>query len=644
LYAAHPIAEFFRGPVPAADTATRRELHFNRSGCCYYIPWGTTAAWETYEGVWRFGAVPDDGGQAELRMPSVLRVRGPRTDAPQEAPADFTAEVAAGDSIVTTRWWYVRAANNVFDGERVDSVATGTPYPPYVPRYPDTKRASFTELGACAGQRTCAYQATAAGAVLVQATLASGRVLAARNTGRRGAHVRITADYTTIAYGDTTVFRVTALGARRFEVTGYSFVPVSVVAAEAGQALRATAAVRGAGAMVQQGNDARRPAVPRLPAPLRRPDTQASPSASTPGGVSVVRGRPKAHFLDAAFECSAATEYLCYDDPRQTGYEVVTAVVDGEMQRDSVLVTVVPALKLTCSDVRGVSDAEGGATLVRADTVICRSFATEGNLTVTGWSFASADSTFLIDRPESDPSFQADSTTWSGVMAMTGTVTVHATLGASPPTSRSAFVSVTPRDWRRRNIPGFPTPRRAGQGTLPPNPRSYKQLGETDFYYDTTANVAARHGTLRVIPSGPNEQLIFVSEIPPIFRDIEILTNDLALRSGSRFWYAQVESNARFAWGTRSCSRSDVTSTSTLKKILDHEGDAFQQGSHTQVYRAAALDSVGPAVEAIVASDESFFARWRNRLRPVFRALDQASAKVDDDNAVDFGCEFNFRY
>ncbi|MEK7238941.1 MAG: hypothetical protein AAB224_00005, partial [Gemmatimonadota bacterium] len=69
-----------------------------------------------------------------------------------------------------------------------------------------------------------------------------------------------------------------------------------------------------------------------------------------------------------------------------------------------------------------------------------------------------------------------------------------------------------------------------------------------------------------------------------------------------------------------------------------------QRGSHTQVYRDAALDSIGPAVEAIVASDESFFELWRNRLRPVFRALHQASKQVDEDNPVNFGCNFNFRY
>lgn len=103
FYGDFPAAEFFRGVVPASDTATLRELHFRRAGCCYYIPWGS-AAWETYEGSWRFGVVPDDGARAELGETPVLRLRGPRTDAPMAAPATFTVTTANADSITATRW------------------------------------------------------------------------------------------------------------------------------------------------------------------------------------------------------------------------------------------------------------------------------------------------------------------------------------------------------------------------------------------------------------------------------------------------------------------------------------------------------------------------------------------------------------
>lgn len=374
-----PSAEFYRGVVPAADTATRRELHVTRARCCYLIPWGTTAAWETYEGVWRFGAVPDDGGQAELGVPAVLRLRGPRTDAPQAVPADFTVETSSGDSIVTTRWWYVRPANNSFDGERVDSVATGTQYPPYVPRYPDARRAAFTELAACLGRRTCAYQATSAGALVVQATLTDGRVLAARNTGASGAHVKITADTTTLTYGDTTVFRVTAAGASQWSVTGYSFRPVGAVLASAMQAVRGPVALRGA----------------------------RSAKAISPEGGRVVRGRTTAQFRDAALACGEATIKLCYDFPPQTGYEIVTAVVDGEAQRDSVLVTVVPLVVIeraggpnrNGSFLAMKNTAEGTENVItlRATVVTPAAFADSVTWSVVGMALQDTFSTIAPD-------------------------------------------------------------------------------------------------------------------------------------------------------------------------------------------------------------------------------------------------------
>ncbi|MBI2406809.1 MAG: hypothetical protein HYV19_00720 [Gemmatimonadetes bacterium] len=159
FWATHPSAEFFRGVVPASDTAASRELHFRRAGCCYYIPLGS-AAWETYEGSWRFGAVPDDGGRAELGEAAVLRLLGPRTDSAMVAPAMFRVTTTGGDALTATRWWFVRAANNTFDGEPVPMITLVMPWGTIeVPRYPDGQQTAFEELPACAGQTTCPYQA-----------------------------------------------------------------------------------------------------------------------------------------------------------------------------------------------------------------------------------------------------------------------------------------------------------------------------------------------------------------------------------------------------------------------------------------------------------------------------------------------------
>ncbi len=191
FYGIFPAAEFFRGVVPATDTTTRRELHFRRAGCCYYFAMGS-AAWETYEGSWRFGVVPDDGARVELGEAPVLRLEGPRTDAPMTAPATFTLSTTNDNSLTATRWWYVRAANNVFDGEPLPMIAVIMPWGTIqIPTYPDAQRTALEELTACAGKTSCSYQATAAGAVVAEAALASGLRLAARNVGTSAISIEV---------------------------------------------------------------------------------------------------------------------------------------------------------------------------------------------------------------------------------------------------------------------------------------------------------------------------------------------------------------------------------------------------------------------------------------------------------------------
>jgi hypothetical protein len=333
FYGDFPTAEFFRGVVPGTDTVALRELHFRRAGCCYYVPWGS-AAWETYEGSWRFGVVPDDGARAELGEAPVLRLGGPRTDAPMTGPATFTVNTASGDAITATRWWYVRAASNVFDGEPVPMVSLVLPWGTIqVPRYPDGQRTVVEEFAACAGQSTCAYQATAAGAVVVQATLADGRVLAARNTGKRSARVHITADETTLTYGDTTVFRVSTSDASPFEVTGYEYQPLAPARADLIRAVAERAVLRATDLAARARGDSSEDSP--VPHPLI--------AGTGSDAVKQVSVRRTTYFRDADLPCEPAlSDQRCYLSPIATGYGVVKAVVAGEEQRDSVLVTVLP--------------------------------------------------------------------------------------------------------------------------------------------------------------------------------------------------------------------------------------------------------------------------------------------------------------
>lgn len=209
-----------------------------------------------------------------------------------------------------------------------------------VPRYPDGQRAVVEELPACAGQATCTYQATAVGAMVAQATLANGRVLAARNTGKSGARVQITADETTLTYGDTTVFRVSTSDASPFEVTGYEYQPVALGQGDMRVAVDGRALLR----VTESASRAH----------------ELSPAVTATEDARPTRvGRP-AYFRDADVECaSVIVDMKCYFSPEVTGYGVVNAVVDGVAQRDSVLMTVMPLLVIE----RAGGPNEGGSFL-----------------------------------------------------------------------------------------------------------------------------------------------------------------------------------------------------------------------------------------------------------------------------------------
>jgi hypothetical protein len=182
-FATYPSPQFFRGPVPTTVPGSLSELHFHRTaGCCFYPPFGDAAysAWETYSGRWRFGAVVDDGGRQEFGEPALLTMTGPHTDAAMTSPADFTLTAADGGSLSAVQWWFIRPAMNTFDGISPGTAPEfGTAF--IAQAYPSANRSTITPLSACAGMTTCSYQSPAAGAVVAQASLSNGTILAARN-------------------------------------------------------------------------------------------------------------------------------------------------------------------------------------------------------------------------------------------------------------------------------------------------------------------------------------------------------------------------------------------------------------------------------------------------------------------------------
>lgn len=308
-----------------------------------------------------------------------------------------------------------------------------------------------------------------------------------------------------------------------------------------------------------------------------------------------------------------------------------------------------PALMLTCSDVTGVSDTHGGTTVVRAQPVSCRaSLSVEGSterLQITDWNFVSTDGKVTRNRHEINPEFEPDSTEWRGPMITSGTVTVTGKVGDGSPMTKAAMVRVTPRDWSRTPVPGWPAlPEVVEQGWLPPAPLNVHELGQIRWRPHGN-NVADSTNSHSLVDSGRNAYFFYVAKLPPLLASLQIAINTAALTAGSDFWKAQPEYNPRQVYSSSNrCYRSDVTSEATRDKILTHEGANWEltPASHAGVLRELTFSLVVPAAESVFVKAEEGVQGLRERWRAlVFPVQDTVSARagtpVDVANPVQFG-------
>ncbi|MBI2408709.1 MAG: hypothetical protein HYV19_10455 [Gemmatimonadetes bacterium] len=466
----------------------------------------------------------------------------------------------------------MRAANNVFDGEPVPLVTITQPWTMQIPRYPVGQRAVFEELVACAGQPTCTYQASAAGAVVVQATLTETRVLAARNTGATGAHVKITADSTTLTYGDTTVFRVTVPGApdSSWTVTGYQFASLGL------QQTAALLAVRG----YSERSTRTGQRIVAFGAPVIGPTNDRTARESDVESVSQARKQRPVHFRDAEHECDGATSTRCFDDPQDTGYEIVTALVDGISQRDSVLVTVLrpPALVVRCTP----------ATVVRGDSVICTIGLSDSTLQFAVDSLAAqaaADMSVLeigLQAPGQLPAGRLD--TLQGVAVTNTSLTALATLtwnGRRLSLRASARFEVAKRPRELQPYIMTLSAHFMGPGRTTAYPSYATGGGTLGLYESGTPRFDLI--TVSTVQSGPNSGLTYVRTMPGVPESKVWITD--ALTSGSRWYDAHpIVRGPLDPSGTPLCTRDKIDLL--RMEVGRHEGLTSATKSHYGVQQA----------------------------------------------------------
>ena len=269
------------------------------------------------------------------------------------------------------------------------------------------------------------------------------------------------------------------------------------------------------------------------------------------------------------------------------------------------------------------------ASVERAQTVACEMKVSGGaSLTAPEWEFDSPSIGPFVSRPiryPSPSSSDAVSTTWSGVMALSGTVTGSAVVNGQR-VSEQASISVTPRPWRTAGIRAArPTVNYLGQGVLPTVPTKDANLGQAAMGARLLTCPDPGVGCF-FVPDGPNRGLGYYLSIP-IALSLDVSINEAALAPNSpwRMSFPSARSNGR-------CSRADIEGVNLRELVLQHEGlnPDVHQNSHTRIYRDA-MDSTGVTImEAAVIGGIPTVEDLFNR---AFSASSKEGLTIDDSTS-----------
>lgn len=270
------------------------------------------------------------------------------------------------------------------------------------------------------------------------------------------------------------------------------------------------------------------------------------------------------------------------------------------------------------------------SSVVRAGSVACQAQVepTGTAFQITDWHFFS-DAGFGFTR-----NTDIASTTWGGVVAISGTVSVSATVGGRELT-REATITVTPRDWSAKAVTSDIL--EETNSHLPLQVRDIHDLGDV---HQTL--VERWDAVTSVIPSGPNQGLAYITDLPFVHM-ARIHVNRQALSPGSRFWERHPASNI---WPGGTCNRSFLTNQ-LPPMILAHEGAHLEQNSHTWFYKQGVEQAgVGNVLEGSLGilgriSDETRAARSYD-IGAAHDAGDAIAPRADVVNPVRLPCTLKF--
>lgn len=314
-----------------------------------------------------------------------------------------------------------------------------------------------------------------------------------------------------------------------------------------------------------------------------------------------------------------------------------TSVSDQKVQ---LTIRPLAELRVACTGDLGESRVTRGEEL----TCTATSDSEFGQVEIETWSFSGTDSQGqpYIYPEEMDGGITDNP--WRGKMAISGIVTVRATVSGGEPKSRSIPITVEARDWKidlplTYNVSKVTYAEFPGAKRPPLYPQNVHDLGNTHFGWEPIESIS--DFAEQIADHGPNHYLTFLKRVPARSNVLVLVHPEMETRGV--FWRRQATGRPAFS-ERPPCVQNQFDHYVQL--ILSHEGYPPNPQSHSGVYLAEFTRLVAPDMEQLVYPMEARAQMITKADELLTRASDAAyvAAKtpVDLHYAIPFGCEFDF--
>jgi hypothetical protein len=296
-------------------------------------------------------------------------------------------------------------------------------------------------------------------------------------------------------------------------------------------------------------------------------------------------------------------------------------------------------LTVSCTGDLGQNRVTRGAEL----NCEARGASEDDEIEIERWSFTGTDSQ---DQPYTFPGDLDGPITdnpWRGKMAISGVVSVWASVNGGEVEGDSVRVTVEARSWKNENISAsvrkvnwaeFPVLKRPS-----PYPTDVRDLGRTSMDWEALSFDASV--IEQISDFGPNHYLLYLKRVPAQLAVMVLVHPEMETRGD--FWRRQPSRRPEFS-EIPPCIQGEFEQY--VRLILAHEGVPPNPESHAGIYISEFSHRAGPRVEGLVYLDSD----RQKMLDAAVLALNAvaleahglANDPVDVHYAIPFGCEFYY--